>query len=223
MSGITDSEELFTSYFNNGHWVSNDDESVSGSGSTKRYMENIREKIPELIENLDVKTILDAPCGDYNWFQLIQRTPEVQYIGGDIVKPLIERNQSLFTNHNTRFIHLDITKDKLPNADLWLLRDCLFHLSNKDINLVLYNFLRSNIPYLLTTTYPESEVNKDINTGSARQLNLELPPFNLCPPILYLDDWIEGYPVRKLGLWSEDAILTSLWKDRVKGDKDGMA
>ncbi len=40
----------------------------------------------------------------------------------------------------------------LPKADLWLCRDVLFHLPNKDVITVLANFANSEIPYLLTTT-----------------------------------------------------------------------
>jgi len=52
----------------------------------------------------------------------------------------------------------------------------------------------------------ECTENTDIPTGYYRQLNLELPPFGFCKPMVYIDDWIEGYPVRKLCLWSRQAL-----------------
>lgn len=203
-----DKEKLFTFYYKTNAWGSQ--ESVSGYGSTIKYTENIRKEIPGLIRQLGVHRILDAPCGDYNWFRLIPRGKSVHYVGGDIVETLITRNQQLFANENTCFVKLDITKDGLPDADLWLCRDCLFHLSNEDIFNTIDNFFRSDIRYFLTSTHTRCSLNTDILTGCFRQLNLELPPFSFCPPILFIDDWIEGYPVRKLGLWKRDMLFDAL-------------
>ncbi len=159
-----------------------------------------------MINKYQLKTILDAPCGDYNWFRLVERGNHVKYIGGDIVEPLIEKNNECYSSDNTAFIVLDICNDKLPQADMWLCRDCLFHLSHEDIRKVIKNFLSSEVPYLLTSIHTKCTANKDIFTGNFRLLNLELPPFNFCQPILYIDDWIEGFPERKLGLWSKEML-----------------
>ena len=201
---IGDTEDRFTAIYEQNKW--RNEESRSGEGSTLEYTENIRREIPILIERYGFKTILDAPCGDYNWFQYIKRNQDTQYIGADIVDPLIQSNQQSFGNEKTRFAHLDIIRDKLPDADLWLCRDCLFHLSYADIFAVVKNFLDSNIRYLLTSTHPESDRNIDIPTGHFRLINLELPPFGFCKPILTIDDWIEGKPVRQLALWEQQDL-----------------
>ena len=110
------SEELFTSYYSNNRW--DNIESLSGPGSTIEYTENIRKEIPELINQFSVQKILDAPCGDYNWFRKVPRNKNVFYIGGDIVEPMIRNNQELYKNDNTTFIKLDVTMDRIPDADL---------------------------------------------------------------------------------------------------------
>ena len=199
-------EKLFTDFYKINQWSNK--ESISGPGSTLEYTENIRTEIPKLLKQLNIKSILDAPCGDFNWFGRINQTLDINYTGGDIVGPMIKNNIKQFENHRTRFIQIDITKDKLPNADLWLCRDCLIHFSDKDIFNTLSNFLKSDISYLLTTTYTESKTNKNIPTGSHRFLNLELPPFNFCKPILYIDDWIDGHPIKKIGLWKREDLIT---------------
>ncbi len=203
-----DSEALFTHYFRQNVW--GDPESVSGSHSTIRYTANIRQQLPPLFDRLDVRTILDAPCGDYNWFRLVPRHPETLYIGADIVKPLIAANQAAFANSNTSFVRLDLVRDPLPPVDLWICRDCLFHFSNERIFLTLRNFLRSPIRYFLTTTYPHAPKNTDIPTGKFRLLNLERPPFCLGQPLLRIDDWIEGHPVKQLALWERAALAETL-------------
>ncbi|MBC8485050.1 MAG: class I SAM-dependent methyltransferase [Bacteroidetes bacterium] len=208
ISHFKNSEELFTSYYSNNRW--DNKESLSGPGSTIEYTENIRKEIPELIKRLNVKKILDAPCGDYNWFREVPRNKNVNYIGGDIVEPMIRKNQALYKNDNTTFVKLDITKDKLPDADLWICRDCLLHFSYKDIFRTIKNFLKSDIRYLLTTTNTECNKNINIKTGDSRLINLELPPFNFCTPLRSIDDWIKGYPVRKLSLWEKGMLYSAL-------------
>lgn len=206
--GIKSTDALFNLYYKKNVWGNS--QSVSGVGSTIEYTNNIRNKIPVLIRDLGIHRILDAPCGDYNWFRLIELPKNVLYTGGDIVKSLIIENQKKYGNVNTVFFVTNIIKDKLPEADLWLCRDALIHFSNKDIFLTIHNFLKSNIPYLLTTSYATCAKNEDIPTGSHRLLNLELPPFNFCKPILYINDWIKGFPVRKLCLWNKQMLLECL-------------
>jgi hypothetical protein len=202
---------VFSRIYRDNSWES--DESVSGPGSTIEYTKNIREGIPRIIDRLGVKRIIDAPCGDYNWFRLIERGEDVSYIGGDIVDGLVISNQKEYGNDYTRFVRLDIINDELPEADLWLCRDCFQHLSNNDILKVIRNFLNSDIRYLLASTYTECKRNRNTPTGvRARPLNLELPPFSLCKPILSICDGIEGSSVRQrhLALWEKRQLSESL-------------
>lgn len=200
--------DIFKHHFETNQWGSN--ESVSGPGSTIAYTKNIRKEIPKLIDYLAVRTILDAPCGDYNWFRLIKWNKPITYIGGDIVKPLIDRNQQLYGNSNTMFQNIDITYDTLPAVDLMLCRDCLFHLKNSDVALVVNNFLKSKIKYILTSNHSACAKNEDIPTGSFRLLNLQLPPFGFGKPTRMIDDWTEGFPVRHLALWDYETLKNNL-------------
>lgn len=205
---IKDKEALFTDYFHNRTWE--EKESVSGSGSTHSYTIPLRKELPKLLQDYEVKKLLDAPCGDFNWFHLLKKDMSLTYVGGDIVKPLILQNRERFSDSTTDFIHLDITKEKLPESDLWFCRDCLIHFSDDDIGKALNIFLESEIPFILTTSYTESKGNKNIPTGGHRFLNLELPPFNFPKPIKYIDDWIEGFPVKRMGLWKREAVQKAL-------------
>jgi hypothetical protein len=207
-SRFKNSEEIFTYYYRNNSWGS--DESASGDGSTIRYTENIRKELPVLFQKLDVHRILDAPCGDYHWFRLIPRNENLHYTGGDIVEPLVLKNQQQFGNAATGFIKLDITKDPLPKADLWICRDAFFHLSYEDIFKTINNLTGSGIRYFLTSTYTECRRNMDFPTGTFRQINLQRPPFCFCKPLLLIDDWIKGFAVKKMGLWEKEMLLEAL-------------
>ncbi len=202
-------EHVFTHFYEENIW--SDDESVSGPGSTAKYTENLRRQIPPLLAKLGVRTILDAPCGDYHWFRLIPRGEDVRYIGGDIVEPMIAKNETSYGNRTTSFRKIDITKDALPEADLWICRDCLIHFSDELIFQTLQNFMRSeSVRYLLTSNHPNCRLNADIPTGSFRELNLRLPPFNFPEPLQVIDDWIEGFPVRQMGLWDRESVSRAL-------------
>jgi hypothetical protein len=205
-------QEMFAHYYETNVW--GDRESVSGSHSTARYTEPLRVQLPGLFERLGVRRILDAPCGDYNWFRLVPKSEDVIYIGADIVQALVVRNQERFGSATTSFRHLDITHDPLPEADVWVCRDCLFHFSDRNIWLALQNFLESDIRYLLTTTFSHSIRNTNIATGEFRLLNLELPPFCFPTPLDALDDWIDGHPVKKLALWDRETLAAHLGRKR---------
>lgn len=203
LARIGGTEERFTHIYERNKWKNV--ESRSGAGSTLEYTENIRREIPRLLRDFGIATMLDAPCGDYHWFRHVDR-PGVAYVGGDIVRALVDRNQQEFGDDDTRFVHLDITRDSLPAADLWMCRDCFIHLSFELIDAALRNFERSRIRYLLVSTYPDVTRNDDIPTGHARNLNLLLPPFGFGAPLTTIDDSIEGFDRRVLGLWEGGKI-----------------
>jgi hypothetical protein len=208
LDAIGNAEQIFTHYYEVNQWK--DPESVSGVGSTLASTHNIRRELPALIERLGIETLLDAPCGDFNWFRAIPRPGCFRYIGGDIVKPLVASNAAAYGDDRTRFIVLDIVNDALPTADVWMCRDCLIHLSYDDIRSAIARFLDSDIEYLLTTVHVECDRNRDIPTGDFRLLNLELEPFRFPAPILYLDDSADGLPERAMGLWKRDTLREAL-------------
>lgn len=201
-------KEVFRHHYENNAW--SNEESVSGPGSTLQYTEKLRIELPKLVAELGVSHILDAPCGDFNWMQHVKWDSAIQYVGADIVDSLVEKNQEIHGTPYRHFISLDITRGPLPCAGLWLCRDCLFHLSNRDIFRVLDNFVHSEIEFLLTTSYPNCKINHDIPTGSFRYLNLTLRPFFLNPPTRIVEDWSEGHPERIMGLWTKNEVRRSI-------------
>jgi len=213
-------EDAFGSHYSRGSWGGR--ESASGAGSDFAATRSVREMLPRLLQELGVKIILDAPCGDFFWMQQVP-LDGIQYIGADIVKSVIQRNIELHEKKPLRrFIHADITCADLPNSDLVLCRDCFIHLSFQDIALAIENFQKSGAKYLLTTTYPLQKINWDIHTGACRPITLTEEPFALPPPIMLMDeDLPSGAPdgelslTRSLGLWRledlpESKFLSSL-------------
>ena len=152
-------------------------ESLSGHGSEREATTALRSYLPELFKRLDVKIFLDAPCGDWNWMQLVDLAG-IDYVGIDVVPNVIASNRERFARPGVRFVLADLTKDPLPCADLVLCRDCLVHLSFRDIAAVLENFRRSGISWLLVSNSPNIKKNRNQITGlSWRHLNLRHAPF----------------------------------------------
>jgi SAM-dependent methyltransferase len=201
-------EDRFTSIFTSNGW--NSTESRSGHGSTLAYTAPIRKSLEGLLRKMNVRTFLDAPCGDFNWMRQVALPEETRYIGGDIVKPLIRQLQQEIGGDRYSFRHIDIVRDPLPDADLWLCRDVLIHLPNDDAHAILKNFANSNIGYILTTTHLFPKQNYDINFGGFRYINLLLPPFSLPPPLFKFYDFLAPEPPRYVALWSREQVCAAL-------------
>lgn len=199
--------QLFTDFFRRNKWGGR--QSLSGTGSDADQTRVIVQELPLLLRRLGVRRVLDVPCGDFAWMKQVDLAG-VEYIGADIVAPLIEANRRRHVRAGVEFRVLDLTRDRLPAVDLVLCRDCLVHLSFAQAQLALANIAASGARYLLTTTFTGRSENADIPTGKWRALNLQRPPFNLPPPIEIINEQCtekDGrYADKSLGLWPVAAL-----------------
>lgn len=193
---------IFRDIYRSGLWGSS--ESVSGPGSTRERGAMIRGDLISLLRQLDTRSLLDAPCGDFNWMAEVADTVQ-EYIGADVVPELIENVKRNHQREGRTFRCADIVADSLPRVDVILCRDGLVHFSNADIAATLRNFERSGSRYLLTTTFTGDRENRDIATGGWRPINLERPPFSFPPPLASIDEHcLTGngqYRDKRLALW----------------------
>jgi hypothetical protein len=205
-------EDRFTWIYRNNYWSSN--ESLSGTGSTLKYTANLRKELPNLFSRYSMQRVFDAPCGDFNWMRHLLPSVNIEYIGADIVKPLVENLNDKYQSAKISFIHFDLVKETPPQVDLMICRDCLFHLSFQDTKSVLENFIQSNSTYLLTTTHKNmggSFINKDISTGDFRCIDLFSKPYNFpTNPLYVIEDWIAPDPERQMCLWNREQVLLAL-------------
>jgi hypothetical protein len=154
------------------------------------------------MKEFEIRSMLDLPCGDFYWMKHVD-LQGIDYIGADIVSELITRNKQ-FESPHVSFEPLDLLSSRLPKVDMIFCRDCLVHLSFKDVFVALENIVRSGSGLLLTTTFPRHRRNYDIRTGGWRTLNLELAPFGLPKPLRVLEEGCTqpgGYADKSLGLW----------------------
>jgi hypothetical protein len=129
----------------------------------------------------------------------------IEYIGGDIVPSIVEENKRLHESGTRRFALVDLTRDELPDADVLLCRDCLVHLSYANIRAVLANITRSNIRYVLMTSFPGRGGNRDVQDGDWRTLDFQASPFSFPEPRLTIVEECEeeegSYADKSLVAW----------------------
>lgn len=183
----------------------NGTESRSGAGSTIAQTDGVRRELPALLQELGVRSFLDAPCGDCHWIAGLDWR-SVSYTGADVVPALVAANRERLRATPMQFVVADLCADDLPRADLIFCRDCWVHLTFRQVQACLANFRRSGAEYLLTTTFERNEPNLELQPGMIwRPLNLRQAPFGFPPPLRLL---VEGcteengkFADKALGLW----------------------
>ena len=197
-------KKLFTMAYDRNSWGGS--ESRSGAGSSLHRTMLIQPFIASLIKDLNIKTLLDAPCGDFNWMKEINLAG-ISYIGVDIVDELVQKNIERYGTPNRQFLSYDILHHPLPQVDLIICRNCTQHLPDNGVRALINNIKKSGSRYLLTSNYPHIRENKDIediyNTSRATYRDLRKPPFNFPAPIVLFP---EGFDDKTLCLWEIEKL-----------------
>lgn len=182
---------------------------ASGWGSTAEYTKVTQRILETVIKQFDIRSMLDAPCGDFAWmpFVLQQQQNGFHYLGCDIVPALIKRNANTYPQYD--FKVLDFVSDTLPPCDLIFCRDALQHLPVADIKQALQNFSNSGSKYLLASTHLRRSGWKnarECRAGQCRDRNLFLKPFNLPDPLMVFSEQDASH--KFLGLWKLPFVKT---------------
>ena len=165
--------------------------------NTERY----REVLSHLIHQADIKSVIDYGCGDWQFSRSIIWDDQVDsYIGVDISRAVVEKNQALYSNHVIQFQTL--THDWIPaDVDLIICKDVFHHLPNYYINKLMKLFLQ-HAKYVLITTDATRNAsflhNTDCYFGGYRAVNLAADP--LCYQgyvLLETTDGLQNYTTYK--------------------------
>lgn len=136
-------------------WSGN--ESVNGRGSTKAMTRRLRERLPGLFVDYNVESVLDVPCGDWNWARLVC-WDGIEYLGWDVEPTLVAQNKLEYEGDNVRFECVNaLTVREFPEADLIICKDFLFHLPTKAVEHVVDGLVSSGSRYLLVTHNPGAD------------------------------------------------------------------
>ena len=207
-------EEHFTQIYKNNSW--HGIESKSGTGSDLETTKILRPQLVELVDFLNIQTMVDIPCGDFHWMKEIVKDLNIDmYLGIDIVKEMIESNklkyESLESKPKIWFSKASIIDTVLPQSDLIFSRDCLVHFSYATARKILDNIIKSNSIYLLMTTFTsKTRVYPDILDGQWRAINFEAAPFNLPPPLRIINEGCtednNNWTDKSLALWEISSL-----------------
>lgn len=205
-----DSKKRFEVIHRFSYWKDPDSDSLSGAGSELRVTENIRKDLSNFLSNYKIKTILDAPCGDFYWMSKVNLN-NLKYIGGDIVEKLIIENNRNFKTNDINFINLDLTNSQIQYFDLIFNRDCLVHLKDKEIFKVIKNIKSSKSRFFASTIFEKNSNNNESTLSDFwRPINLMMPPFNFPKPFCLLDDSsqsINKYDhYKKMAVWKVEDL-----------------
>ena len=179
--------QIFTKIYQRNSWSNG-----SGPGSSSEFTAEYREFLEKFLINNQISTVFDIGCGDWQFSKLINWN-NVNYTGIDIVESLIQTNNTLYSSHNIKFLLLNAIEKELPQADLFIIKDCLQHLSFASIKKILKNILKYRYILFVNDHHTEYK-NVDCEDGSigGRKLNLLLPPFNLPTVVLFKFDTRRG-------------------------------
>jgi hypothetical protein len=197
-------EALFTYIHDTNRWGS--PESLSGPGAEMRQTKAIRTGLAQILTAFAISSMLDVPCGDFNWMQHVAGLDGLdRYIGADIVTALVDALRERYESGNRTFSVLDLTTDKLPAVDLIFVRDAMVHMTLADGLAAIANIKRSRATYLMATTYPAVTNNIDTEEAHWRPLNLRLAPFHMPAPLDHVvTDFTDGgkhFPGNGMSLW----------------------
>jgi hypothetical protein len=196
-------EAIFTEIYNTNAWGCQ--ETVSGPSSTLERTQELRDRLPEIFQELEIQSIIDCGCGDWNWMKTVKLTG-IQYIGLEIVQPLVEILQSQFSSATVKFEKLNILQEPPETGDLWLARDLLCFFSSKEIKRFFEIFLDSKSKFLAISTVDTEQPFQGSLSGHWKPLDLFKEPFRMPEPMLEIPDGHQWFRPKKLVVFNRQQI-----------------
>lgn len=160
------------------------EESLCGSGSWKKQARDARDFIQEKIIEHRFETIIDLGCGDWNWMEEID-FQGAQYLGIDCDEQMIRDNSSKYGSDQIRFQVGDIFSIDLPEVDLVICRDVLFHVRQELSSSLIEKLKARDRLFFISTSFNRQPSNQEprqyckIEDWGYYRINLLTEPFNL--------------------------------------------
>ena len=180
--------DVFTKIYTENKWGGEDGDFYSGDGTTNKNTDRYVSFLAGFVQQYNIRSILDIGCGDFRVMKrVLEQCPDVEFIGADVVKPLVEKNNERYASKKIRFVHIDAISEKLPIADLCTIRQVLQHLDNKQIKKILDKTIKFR--HLLVTEHvPEGKgivpnknkgIGPDVRLVYKSGVFIDQAPFNL--------------------------------------------
>ncbi len=169
----------------------------SGLASTAKQTRELRRSLPVLLDQFQVRSLLDAGCGDSDLIVSIADGLDL-YIGVDLLEEVIRCNiERLAYRPMMTFCVADIARDKLPRCDAVLCREVLEYCTQSEQALILRNIARSGAKFLIAP-FSATAGNSGDPAKVSPSLDLTADPHRLPMPEAVVADSAG----KSLGLWS---------------------
>jgi SAM-dependent methyltransferase len=170
--------KAFNSVYASAKWAKGaDGQGTSGPGSTLEATAAYRAFIEDFINTHNVKSVVDAGCGDWAFSSKID-WHGARYTGIDISTDVVDLVRKKYSNATVRFAVGNVT-EPLPTADLLLCKDVLQHLPIALIQRFIDNNLKPGKYKWAIITNDKGPANIDIPAGEYRTIDLGRPPFDV--------------------------------------------
>ena len=151
----------------------------SGPGSHPYFTIEYRAFIQRFISLNDIGSIVDIGCGDWQ-FSRFMDFGRADYLGFDVVRTLVERNQNIYGSSRIKFEMMPEDFDLVPSGDLLIIKDVLQHLPDCDVFEILNSVVKRFPFVLITNSYQKIDTAQNIdlsNHGAFRCLDLTAKPY----------------------------------------------
>jgi SAM-dependent methyltransferase len=186
VASLVGAEIFFNEIYARNVWGGIGGQMFSGTGSQGEAATEYVNAVCGFARSHNVRTIVDIGCGDFRiGGEIAACVPN--YIGCDVSSVVIEHNRTAHARPNVTFLHLDASKDPLPDGDICLIRQVLQHLSNAEIAKIMDAGLAKYRFALVTEHHPApiqfKSANHDMPTDADNRIPfgsgvyLDQPPF----------------------------------------------
>eukprot|EP00933_Yihiella_yeosuensis_P031720 TRINITY_DN2529_c3_g1_i2.p1 TRINITY_DN2529_c3_g1~~TRINITY_DN2529_c3_g1_i2.p1 ORF type:complete len:270 (-),score=33.66 TRINITY_DN2529_c3_g1_i2:126-935(-) len=146
-------EETFSKIYATSAWGKG-----SGAGSLPVHCLKWIEFVRKFIRERNIQSVIDLGCGDWQFSPYIYHDLKVEYVGYDVVLPVIQENTQNWGDQGYKFEHLEFSTKvaDIKDAELYILKDVLQHWSSARIRTFLSALLSSkrNLRY----DWPEDDI-----------------------------------------------------------------
>jgi len=152
----------------------------SGPGSDPYYNIPYRSFLETFLKINDIRSVVDVGCGDWQFSRFLNYL-NIEYLGLDLVRSVIERNDVQFGASNIRFQLAPQRIEDIPSGDLLIMKDVLQHLPSAEI-MRYRDLLFPRFKFcLITNSYRKvnTPLNIDVPPGGFRCIDLTQPPFDV--------------------------------------------
>ena|ERR1041385_9056161 len=157
----------------------------SGHGSLPRVTKSYRAFIETFIRENVVKNVTDFGCGDWQFSRLIDWSG-AKYLGLDIDSKLIEQNGSRYGSEQVCFEVAPTRFSDVASGELLLVKDVLQHLPTAVVQQFIADVVsRFRFTLITNCVRPAASLNREIQAGDWRPLDLRFPPYSYDVPAVF--------------------------------------